>query len=130
MNLNKLAGKVAESGKRKKELAKAFGISVQALNKKLNGKTKISTDDAQKFCSVLEITDIKEKAEIFYSNNPKNGFPEKLERGERMKITLECSKDELAEFIQKMFKKNAPVSNKERDGIREGNSAICCDGIG
>ena len=65
MNLNKLAGKVAESGKSKKELAKAFGISVQAINKKLNGKTKITTDDAQIFCKTLNIDDYKEKAEIF-----------------------------------------------------------------
>ena len=65
MNLRKLNGKIAESGIKKKYIAKQFNISVQALSKKLNGTTKISTDDAVKFCEVLNITDATERDEIF-----------------------------------------------------------------
>ena len=65
LNISKLKGKIAESGIQKKELAKQFGMSVQAINKKLSGKTKISTDDAEKFCTLLHIDDLTERAEIF-----------------------------------------------------------------
>lgn len=67
MNLNKLKGKIIEADKSKKLLAEYLGISVQALGKKLNGKTKITTDDAYKCCEFLEIYDPIEKAEIFLS---------------------------------------------------------------
>ena len=65
MNLRKLNAKMVETGITKKEAAKMFGISVQALGKKLSGKTKISTEDAEKFCDLLCISDYKEKCEIF-----------------------------------------------------------------
>lgn len=65
MNMSKLKGKIAESGIKKKDLAEQFGLSVQAINKKLSGKTKISTDDAEKFCTLLHIDDLSERAEIF-----------------------------------------------------------------
>ncbi len=65
MNLRKLNAKFVETGVTKKNVAKEFGISVQALNKKLSGKTRISMDDAEKFCTALNIVDYKEKCEIF-----------------------------------------------------------------
>lgn len=65
MNLNKLNAKITESGKSKKNIAKEFDISVQALNKKLKGNTKITVDDALKFCDILPIVGCNEKCEIF-----------------------------------------------------------------
>ena len=65
MNLGKLNGKIVERGIKKSFIANSFGISIQALNKKLSGKTKITVDDAIKFCEVLSIDDCKERNEIF-----------------------------------------------------------------
>lgn len=65
MNLSKLRGKIAEAGIKKTELAKAFNISIQALNKKLSGETKISIDDAIKFCDILKIENCKDRNDIF-----------------------------------------------------------------
>lgn len=65
LNLNKLNAKIVEAGIKKKAVAKYFGISVQALNKKLTGVTKITVDDACKFCEVLRIDNDTEKSEIF-----------------------------------------------------------------
>lgn len=65
MQVDKLRGVIAQKGKKKKDIALAFGISVQALNKKLKGQSKITTEDATKFCDILEITNDAEKCEIF-----------------------------------------------------------------
>ena len=65
MNLNKLNAKIVEVGIKKKMIAKRFGISVQALNKKLSGITKITIDDACLFCEILNINTYEEKAKIF-----------------------------------------------------------------
>ncbi len=65
MNLGKLNGKIVEKGIKKKDIAAMFGISVQALNKKLSGKSKISVDDATKFCDILQIENNAEKNQIF-----------------------------------------------------------------
>ncbi len=65
MNIPKLNAKITERGIKKKDLAKSFGITVQALNKKLRGLTKITTDDALKFCEILNISNDSEKTEIF-----------------------------------------------------------------
>ncbi len=68
VNLLKLKAKLVEKNKTKADFAKALGISVQAVNKKLNGKTKISTDDAAIICDFLQITNYAEKAEIFLNS--------------------------------------------------------------
>lgn len=65
MKYDKLRGVIAENGIKKSALASAFGMSVQALNKKLNGETKTTVDDAIKFCNILNITDNELKCEIF-----------------------------------------------------------------
>ena len=65
LNLRKLNGKIVESGIKKQAVAEYFGISIQALNKKLTGETRITVDDACKFCEVLKIDSDREKSEIF-----------------------------------------------------------------
>ena len=72
MQYAKLKGVIAEREIGKSALAKAFGISVQALNKKLNGTTKTTVDDAQKFCDILKITDNETKCEIFLTSPSQN----------------------------------------------------------
>lgn len=68
MNLNKLNAKFVELGIDKREFAKEkLGVSVQSLNKKLNGSTKITVDDALLFCTELKITSAQEKVDIFLS---------------------------------------------------------------
>lgn len=65
MKLNKLNAKITEREIKKKTLADKFGITQQAMGKKLTGKTKMTVDDAMKFCDILMIYDDKEKVEIF-----------------------------------------------------------------
>lgn len=69
MNLAKLNGVIIEKSKInnlniKKKIAEALGISNQALGKKLNGKTKITTDDAQIISELLCLS-YNERVEIF-----------------------------------------------------------------
>lgn len=65
MRLDKLNGVIAEKGISKTRLAKEFGITLQAMSKKLKGKTKITGEDAIKFCDILGITNAEQKCEIF-----------------------------------------------------------------
>ncbi len=65
MNLGKLNGRIAEKKIKKGILAKQFGISPQAMRKKLTGATKITVDDAIKFCEILDICEYEKKVEIF-----------------------------------------------------------------
>lgn len=67
MNLNKIKGKIAEQGKKKSDSAQYIGITPQSLNKKLNGKVKMTTEDAKKVCEFLNIVDYIERTEIFLS---------------------------------------------------------------
>lgn len=65
VNLNKLNAAFVEKQKRKSEVARKMGISVQALGKKLSGKTKITCDDAEALIEALNVTDYQEKVDIF-----------------------------------------------------------------
>lgn len=64
MNLNKLKGKIVEKNISRKSIAEALNITVQALGKKLNGKTGWSTDDANIVSDLLGLSD-EEKIDIF-----------------------------------------------------------------
>ena len=65
VNLSKLNAFFVEKGKRKTDVAKSMGISVQALGKKLSGKTKITCDDAEALIKALDMTNYTDKVEIF-----------------------------------------------------------------
>lgn len=65
MDLNKLNGLIVEKGKSRKTLAKDFGITVQAIGKKLNGTSKITVEDAEKFCKYIPIDDLVLRNQIF-----------------------------------------------------------------
>ena len=67
VNINKLKGAMVEAGFSQVTLAKTLGVSKNTLNAKLNGKAKISTDEAKNLCEILGIKTEKEKVEIFLS---------------------------------------------------------------
>lgn len=67
VNLNKLKAKIVEKGIRRADLATEMGCSVQALNKKLAGTTQLRVCDMLAFCELLDITDTKEREDIFFS---------------------------------------------------------------
>lgn len=52
---DRLKGRMAELGITQMQLAKELGISLQALNQKLNGKTDMSINEAEKIIKVLKI---------------------------------------------------------------------------
>lgn len=52
---NKLRGRIIEKFGSIREFAKAYGISLNSMSKKLNGKTAISTNDIVKMAKLLDI---------------------------------------------------------------------------
>ncbi len=55
MDMEKLKGKISEEGMTKDELAFRMGISVKALNAKLNYRTRITVCEAEKMRKILKI---------------------------------------------------------------------------
>lgn len=55
MNLAKLRGALAENGMTQRELAKQLNLSLKSVNEKLNGKVKISVDEAAAISKILKI---------------------------------------------------------------------------
>ncbi len=64
MNLPKLKGKIAENNIGQKELASLWGCSRQTVSNKVNGKTPITIEEAQKFSEYAGLTET-ERASIF-----------------------------------------------------------------
>ena len=52
INTNKLKGKMIEAGYTQLSLASAIGMSVNALNAKINGKATFNCDEADAVCGV------------------------------------------------------------------------------
>ena len=65
MNRRKLKGKMAEAEKSQKELAKLLGISLNAFNNKVNGKSEFNTSEVTRLCAILDNISDAEKIEIF-----------------------------------------------------------------
>ena len=65
LNVNKLKGAIARAGHTQESLAKEMNMSVNALNAKVNGNSRITTDEVIKMCDVLSINNDSEKIEIF-----------------------------------------------------------------
>ncbi len=65
VNVCKLKSVMVLSGLSQIQLAKRLGMSKNTLNAKINGRAKISTDEAKKMCEVLGIENESEKVEIF-----------------------------------------------------------------
>lgn len=65
VDVNKLKGAMVRAGFTQSAFAKALSMAPNTLNAKINGKTIITTDEAQKMCQVLRIQNASEKVEIF-----------------------------------------------------------------
>ena len=57
MSLDKLKGKMAERHLSQAELAKCLGITVQALNAKLNGRSPFILEEVVKITDILSLDD-------------------------------------------------------------------------
>ncbi|GAA0181008.1 helix-turn-helix transcriptional regulator [Clostridium sediminicola] len=55
MNLRKLKGKIVEADMTQEDLAKKLGISVQALNAKLNKRSTFTIIEVSKMIDILNI---------------------------------------------------------------------------
>lgn len=53
--------------KTQREFAKYVGISYKTLNNHLNGITKVSTEDATRYCNALKIHDDDKIVRIFFT---------------------------------------------------------------
>lgn len=62
--MNKLKGKMREKGVTQADLAGAIGITLQALNAKLNGRSSFTVPEAQKITEFLELDN---PTEIFFT---------------------------------------------------------------
>ena len=67
MNTPKLKAKIAERNIKQAKLGEIWGCTRQTVYCKINGKTPITTDEAQKFSELAELTDT-EKVNIFLSD--------------------------------------------------------------
>lgn len=67
MNIPKLRAKVAEKNIKREELCKLWGLEcVTSVSNKINGKTPITLDEAQRFADYAGLTD-EEIVVIFFS---------------------------------------------------------------
>lgn len=67
VNVNKLKGAMVREGFSQITLAKRLNMSKNTLNAKLNGKAKITTEEAKELCEILHIDTEREKVDIFLS---------------------------------------------------------------
>jgi DNA-binding XRE family transcriptional regulator len=65
MNKNELKGAIARAGYNQKTLSKAMGMPINTLNLKVNGKSKITVEEAEMMCDILKIVDASDKVKIF-----------------------------------------------------------------
>lgn len=65
INVQKLKSRMVLAGYTQLSLAAEAGISINALNAKLNGRSRIYVDEASKICDILNITQDSDKCEIF-----------------------------------------------------------------
>lgn len=64
--MNKLKGIMRENNMTQQELAKRLGMSLQAFNAKINGRTAFTVPEAQK---IADIFNLENPGEIFFESN-------------------------------------------------------------
>lgn len=64
-NTKLLMAEMVKKGYTQRSLSEKTGISVNALNLKINNKGIFNTDEADRICDVLGITDCELKCHIF-----------------------------------------------------------------
>ena len=69
MSFDKLKGKMTEKHMSQEKMAKSLGITVQAINAKLNGRSKFTLEEVVK---ITEILSLKDPVDIFFTPNVPN----------------------------------------------------------
>lgn len=67
VNTCKLKAAMVEFGLSQTLFATKLGMSKNTLNAKLNGRAKITVDEAKEMCEILNLKDNEKKCEIFLS---------------------------------------------------------------
>jgi transcriptional regulator with XRE-family HTH domain len=67
-----LRGAIVRKGFTQETLARALKMSQNTLSAKILGKSYFDTDEIDKICELLDITDNEEKAQIFLSAPSRN----------------------------------------------------------
>ena len=62
-----LEARIAESGMMKKAIAQKLGLSAYGFAKKVSGQSDFKTEEVRVLCSLLGITSLKEKEDIFFA---------------------------------------------------------------
>lgn len=62
-----LKKKIDESGLRLDYIYKSLDISRVSLHNKMSGKTEFTLKEVQRLCDILNITSLREKEKIFFS---------------------------------------------------------------
>lgn len=65
LNTNILKGKIVSKGYTQTMLAKRLGMNINTLNTKINGRAYFNTDEIEKICKELDITEACEFKQIF-----------------------------------------------------------------
>lgn len=68
MNVLKFKAAMVAAGYTQRSLAKASGISENALSAKLTGKSRMYCDEAEICCKLFNLKTAEEKEEIFLSS--------------------------------------------------------------
>ena len=73
MNLAKLRGALAEKGITQRELAKKLGLTTKSVNAKLNGRCKISVDEAASMSKILKLKEQFFLIDLLHKCNKRKG---------------------------------------------------------
>ena len=69
---NRLRAAIVREGHTQRTLAEKVGVSVNTISAKLNRRIPFNTDEIEKICEVLSITDPAEKVQIFLAPSSQN----------------------------------------------------------
>jgi DNA-binding Xre family transcriptional regulator len=72
LNKNLLKAAIAKAGYTQEKLAKSIGISSNTFSSRMVGTSCFNVDEIDKICSILNIVDNSEKADIFLSSISQN----------------------------------------------------------
>lgn len=65
VDVKKLKAAMVSAGYNQTSFADELNLSVNTLNAKVNGRAKITTDEAKKMCEILHIDNMADKVQIF-----------------------------------------------------------------
>ena len=68
LNVNLFKSAFVKKGYNQETLAKALGMSSNTLSSRVKGTSCFDTDEIDRLCDILDITDNREKAAIFLAS--------------------------------------------------------------